>query len=224
MSKGKNKKASVDVPGEQQAQAGAESDTKNLETEADSVGEKIEISSEDVDVESEVSPPDIDTLNERIVELQDQLLRKQAEFENFRKRLIRDREDGIRFANSNLILDLVEIIDNFERAIKSSEESQDFSSFHEGIELIEKQFTSMLESKWGLKRFESEGEPFDPERHQAIAVEETTEDDVQMVIEDYQKGYLLHDRVLRHAKVKVSVPPQEQKQQEENAEAEKENE
>jgi molecular chaperone GrpE len=65
---------------------------------------------------------------------------------------------------------------------------------------------SMLERNWGLKRFSAKGEPFDPEKHEAIAVEETDKHDSEIVLEDYQKGYLLHDRVLRPAKVKVARP------------------
>ncbi|TVR02029.1 MAG: nucleotide exchange factor GrpE [Spirochaetaceae bacterium] len=151
-------------------------------------------------------------LTERIAELEaenselkDQYLRKQAEFENFRKRMNRDKEDGIAFANKQLLLDLVAIIDDFERAILSAEESRDFDSFHNGVALIEKQFTGMLERKWGLKRFDSVGEPFDPQRHEALTTEEVADHDESTVLEDYQKGYLLHDKVLRSAKVKVSV-------------------
>ena len=145
-------------------------------------------------------------LSAEIADLKDQLLRKQADFENFRKRMIRDREEAVRYANTSLLLDLVEIIDNFERAIKSSEDSRDFDSFHEGVEMIEKQFTSMLDTKYGLKRFESLGEEFDPEKHEAIAAVESEEADSQVVLDDFQKGYMLHDRVLRHAKVRVVVP------------------
>ena len=174
--------------------------TESIETEEQSdIGPDAEIS-------IETSEDETVDLEAAVIDLKDQLLRKQADFENFRKRLIREREDAIRFANSGLLLDLVEVIDNFERATKSSEDSKDFESFHQGIELIEKQFTSMLESKYGLKRFESKDEDFDPERHQAIAVEEVSDIDHQMVLEDFQKGYMLHDRVLRHAKVKVAMP------------------
>ena len=139
-------------------------------------------------------------------ELKDQYLRKQAEFENFRKRMNRDKEDGIAFANKQLLLDLVTIIDDFERAILSAEESRDFDSFYHGVALIEKQFTGMLERKWGLKRLDSVGEPFDPQKHEALTTEEVADHEESTVLEDYQKGYLLHDKVLRSAKVKVSVP------------------
>lgn len=148
----------------------------------------------------------VEELENEIASLKDQMLRKQAEMDNFRKRILKDKEDAIKFSNANLLTDLITIIDNFERAIQSSTQSKDFDSFHSGIELIEKQFTGMLENKWGLKRIKSTGEEFDPQRHEAIGMEESTEYDVETVVEDYQKGYILHDRVLRPAKVKVAVP------------------
>ena len=148
----------------------------------------------------------VTSLEQEVADLKDQLLRKQADFENFRKRLMREREDAIRYANTSLLLDLVDTIDNFERAIKSSQDSKDFDTFHTGVDMIEKQLTSMLESKYGLKRFESRGEEFDPDRHEAVTAEESPDVVTQTVIEDFQKGYMLHDRVLRPAKVRVAMP------------------
>ncbi len=144
-------------------------------------------------------------------ELKDQYLRKQADFENFRKRMLREKEDSIKFANTTLLNDIIAVIDDFERALQSSEESKDFDALHSGIELIEKQMISMLETNWGLKRFDSAGQPFDPEKHEALMMEESSEYDTQTVVEDFMKGYLLHDRVIRHAKVKVANPAPESK-------------
>ena len=152
----------------------------------------------------------IDALKAENSELKNQYLRKQADFENFRKRMQREKQESIKYANSNLLQDLVTIIDDFERAIRSSEESRDFESFHSGIKMIEHQFVNMLERKYGLTRMESEGKEFDPQQHEAINMEESPEVDVQTVVEDYQKGYMLNDRVLRHAKVKVAIPAPEQ--------------
>ncbi len=148
----------------------------------------------------------MEILEEENSDLKDQLLRKSADFENFRKRMFREKEEGIKYANSALLAEMITIIDDFERAIQSAGESKDFNSFHTGVAMIEKQLVSMLEKNWGLKRFASTGEEFDPEKHQAIAIEETDEHDKSVVLEDYQKGYVLHDRVLRPAKVKVSKP------------------
>ncbi|MFP4563160.1 MAG: nucleotide exchange factor GrpE [Spirochaetia bacterium] len=148
----------------------------------------------------------INELEEENSSLKDQYLRKQADFENFRKRMLRDKEDAIKYANTSLLSDIITIIDDFERAIKAGADAQDVESFRTGIELIEKQFVGMLERKYGLTRFDSEGEEFDPDKHEAITTEPSTEHQEQVVLEDYQKGYMLHDRVLRHAKVKVSIP------------------
>ncbi len=139
-------------------------------------------------------------------ELKDLLLRKQAEFENFRKRLQREKEESIKYANAMLLLDLTNIIDDFERAIQSAKNSDDFTSFHSGVELIEKRLTQMLEKKWGLKRFDSQGDAFDPDKHEAIMAEESENVDSPTVVEDFQRGYLLNERILRPAKVKVAQP------------------
>lgn len=158
----------------------------------------------------EESPDDrFEELSREVADLKEQLLRKQADSENFRKRLLREKEDFIKYANANLLLDLVQVMDDFERAIKSSEESKDFDSFHSGVEMIEKQLASLLERKYGLKRFDSKGEPFDPDKHEALAMQDSTEHDTMVVLEDFQKGYQLHDRVLRHSKVKVANPVEE---------------
>ena len=145
-------------------------------------------------------------LEAKLAELNDQYLRKAADFENFRKRMNREKQELTEFANQNLLLDLIPVIDDFERAIKSAETSKDFASFHEGIAMIEKRLSSQLESKWGLKRFDSEGQPFDPNRHEALQMEKAAGITEAVVKEDFVKGYLLKDKVIRCAKVKVLMP------------------
>ena len=95
----------------------------------------------------------IAALEKEVADYKDRLLRKQADFENFRKRMLREREDASRYANATLLGDLIGLIDDFERAIRSAEESKDFGTFLQGISMIEKQFIELLESRWGLKRF-----------------------------------------------------------------------
>jgi molecular chaperone GrpE len=148
----------------------------------------------------------IETLEAENAELNNEYLRKQADMENFRKRMIRDRETTVQFSNQQILLDITSIIDDFERAIRSAEESRDFDSFHDGIVLIENQLIGMLERKWGLKRFDSDGEVFDPQKHEAVTTEPREDHSESIVLEDYRKGYMLHERVLRPAKVKVSMP------------------
>jgi molecular chaperone GrpE len=141
-----------------------------------------------------------------IADLKDKLLRKQADFENFRKRMLREREDAARYANAALLTDIIGLIDDFERAIKSADDSKDFSTFVQGVTMIEKQFVETMESRWGLKRFASVGEGFDPNKHEAVLRVEGPSSAKPTVVEDYQKGYYLHERVLRPARVKVMVP------------------
>jgi molecular chaperone GrpE len=146
------------------------------------------------------------SLKAKLAELGDQYLRKAADFENFRKRMNREKQDAIEFANQSLLLDLIAIIDDFERAIQSAATSKDFISLYEGIVMIEKRFITMLENKWGLKRFDSAGEIFDPNRHEALMMEKSAGAAAPVVREDFIKGYTLKDRVIRSAKVKVIMP------------------
>ena len=146
--------------------------------------------------------------------LRDRLLRTQADFENYRKRMLREREESARYANAVLLADLLAVVDDFERAIKSAEESRDFDVFLEGVSMIERRMLEMLEGRWGLKRFTSVGEPFDPVRHEAMMRTEAPPGAAgagagPLVVEEFQKGYFLHERVLRPAKVRVQVPAEQ---------------
>jgi molecular chaperone GrpE len=139
-------------------------------------------------------------------ELKDQLLRKSADFDNYRKRMMKEKDEARQFANATLLEDLCQVLDDFERAIRSSEGAKDFTAFHSGIVMIEGQFASMLERKYNLKRLEALGQSFNPEHHEAIAMEPAEDGKEIVVVEEYQKGYQLHDRVLRTSKVKVGHP------------------
>ena len=155
------------------------------------------------------------SIEERIIELEsllaeaeDRYLRKAADFENFRKRMNREKQEAIEFANQSLLLDLIQIMDDFERALIAGEsiETKEFSAFYEGIVMIEKRLSSQLENKWGLKRYNSAGETFDPNFHEAVQMERSTEVREAVVQEEFYKGYTLKERVVRSAKVKVLMP------------------
>jgi molecular chaperone GrpE len=168
--------------------------------------------------ETAASPADADSADDgpavaepedlaaQLAETRDQLLRKAADFENFRKRMNQEKQMAIEYANQSLLLDIIPIIDDFERALQAAESSKDFAALLEGITMIEKRLTGQLESKWGLKRFNSAGELFDPNRHEALMMEKSPEVSEPTVQEDLLKGYLLKDRVIRAAKVKVLMP------------------
>ena len=139
-------------------------------------------------------------------EAKDQLLRKVAEIENFRKRLIRDKEESIHFANTQLINDLLQPLDDFDRAITASETSRDFDKIHDGVVMVNDKLHSILEKNWGLKKIDCVGKEFDPSLHEAYMMEQSDEYDKEVVLLELGAGYTLHDRVIRPAKVKVGKP------------------
>jgi molecular chaperone GrpE len=179
----------------------------NMNTEADKVQTEATEEQEEISCEEEDSMDDeLNSLKEENSSLKDQLLRKTADFENFRKRMLREKQDTVRFGNQEILKDLVEVIDNFERALTSTGELKDYDSFFNGISMIEQQFTNMLSSKYNLTKMTDTGEEYDPNCHEALMMEETEDVQVPTVMEIYQTGYKLHDRVLRPAKVKVGKP------------------
>jgi molecular chaperone GrpE len=158
------------------------------------------------------------SLEAQLAEAKDQFLRKAADFENFRKRMNQEKQNAIDFANQSLLLDLIPIIDDFDRAIQSaktaieagnsagSAPSNEFNALYEGIGMISRRLSSQLDSKWGLKSFISAGEPFDPNRHEALMMDKSAEITDPVVQEEFLKGYMLKDRIVRSAKVKVLMP------------------
>lgn len=135
--------------------------------------------------------------------LRDRLLRLQAEFENSKKRMAREKAEFLKFAHEALILDFLPVLDNLERALGAARAEVGSTSLVEGIEMIVRLFRAVLE-KAGVKPMETLGQPFDPAYHQAVAQVESACGDAGLVIEEIQKGYLIEDRVLRPAMVKVS--------------------
>jgi molecular chaperone GrpE len=149
----------------------------------------------------------IDTLTSEKSALYDQLLRRQAEFENYRKRVERERSEVFQRARADVLLEMIPVLDNLERALGSLESSDgDAEALRHGVELIHKQFKDAL-AKLGLQPVESVGCAFDPHVHEAITIEETSEHQENTVIEEFERGYKMGDRLLRPAKVKVASSP-----------------
>ena len=136
-------------------------------------------------------------------ELSDRLLRTMAEFDNYRKRVAREKEDLIKYGNEKFAFELLSVMDNFERSLEQAKTSHEVEPVIEGIEMIWKQFVGAME-KFHVKPFDSVGEPFDPGRHEAMAQQEHDEYEENTVIEEYQKGYFLKEKLLRPARVIVS--------------------
>ncbi|MBI4561899.1 MAG: nucleotide exchange factor GrpE [Candidatus Rokubacteria bacterium] len=139
---------------------------------------------------------------------QDRYLRALAELDNTRKRSQREREEYIRFANESLLRELLPVLDNFDRAIQAARARGEAPALVAGVELIQRELLRVLE-KFGVTAFSSVGQPFNPERHEAVARVVAADHPEMTVVEETLRGYLLNGRVLRPAMVTVSVPPDE---------------
>jgi molecular chaperone GrpE len=165
---------------------------------------------EESDSEESTAPDlksQIDSLMAERSALYDQLLRRQAEFENYRRRTERDKVESYQRARADVLMEMLPVIDNFERALSSLEKSDSADEgIKHGVELIHKQFKDTL-TKLGLQPIEAIGQVFDPNLHEAVTIEQTDEHEENTVVEEFERGYKLGDRLLRPAKVKVASSP-----------------
>jgi len=148
-------------------------------------------------------------------DLQDQYLRKAADFDNYRKRMIKEKQEAIDFANTALLVDLVQILDNFDRAIAaggSHDAGTPAAAFSDGISMIRNQLGGILETKYGLTYYPSKGQSFDPNVHEAISTVQSPDVKEPTVLDEFVKGYKLKDRVIRVSKVMVQMPAENQSQ------------
>ena len=135
--------------------------------------------------------------------LNDRLLRLHAEFENYKKRMARERSEFLKFANEGLILELLPVLDNLERAVATAKSGMDAQGVAQGLDIILRLFQATLE-KAGVKVIGALEHEFDPNLHQAVAQVESTDGRDNIVVEEIRKGYLLEGRLLRPSMVKVS--------------------
>lgn len=170
---------------------------------------EVNASNEDaVSVENAAAGTDaalVEKLQAEKAELLDQLKRAQAEFQNFRKRVERERVEFAEYAGTETMRALLPILDDFERSLKAESADKEYAK---GIELIYSRFYESLK-KMGLEPIISAGQPFDPHVHHAVEMVETDEAPDHTVLEEYQRGYNFKGRLLRAAMVKVAVAPSE---------------
>ncbi|MGB9586617.1 MAG: nucleotide exchange factor GrpE [Armatimonadota bacterium] len=171
----------------------------------------------DVVIESDanrVLPEDIEVLIERCQDAErraekehENFLRALADFDNYRRRVREEMKQARQLAIEDFLLRLLPVLDNFERAIKAAEEMKDYDALHGGVILILRQLRDVLE-KEGVKPIEAEGQEFDPMKHEAVMREDTTEYPDNTIIEEFQRGYMLGEKVLRPSMVKVAKQPE----------------
>ena len=139
-------------------------------------------------------------------EQRERYLRTAAEFDNARKRAAREREEYTRYANESLLRELLPVLDNFDRALQAARGEAGAAAVTAGIELIQRELLRVLE-KVGVTPFVSVGQPFDPERHEAVARVPAVHQPEGTVVSETARGYMLNGRVLRAAMVTVATPP-----------------
>lgn len=147
----------------------------------------------------------------------DRLIRLQADFDNYKKRLEKEKLEFIKFANEELIAEILKIIDDFERAVEAGKIKHDFDVLYKGIEMIYKDLKDFLKQN-GIKEIDAKGKLFNPHEHEAMMQEETDAHPENYVVEELQKGYVLNGRIIRPSKVKVAKKPETKNQKTEGGE------
>jgi molecular chaperone GrpE len=150
---------------------------------------------------------EIDAKARQAAEAQDRYLRTMADFDNFRRRVTREREEWRRQAQEDLLREILPAVDNFDRALGRGAARGGDDGFRAGVELIHRDFLNALE-RIGVRPFSAVGEVFDPQRHEAVARVERADVADHTVVDEVQRGYLFNDRVLRPARVVVAVEPE----------------
>jgi molecular chaperone GrpE len=160
-------------------------------------------SRKDLEAEIEHLSQELDNARAELDDAKDRVLRGLAEFDNYRKRVVREREQLTKCANEELIKRLLEVIDNIERALAAAQETHDLKGFIKGIELIDQHMKDIL-TREGLCPIECVGADFDPNYHEAVMALEKEGVESEKVVEEVQKGYMIDGRVIRPSKVIVS--------------------
>lgn len=182
-----------------------ENQAAQMTNEEVEVLENNKVAEENEETESSsIEQDEVTLLNKQVEELQNRLLRVQADFDNYKRRTKQEKDELGKYANAKLIEALLPTYDNFDRAIQSALDTKNLESFVQGVQMIYKQVEDIL-AKEGLEPIEAVGKPFNPEFHQAIMQVETDEFESGYVVEELQKGYKMKDRVIRPSMVKVNA-------------------
>ncbi len=198
---------------EAESEAQTEIPVESGEIQAESETEKSGVQeAEGKETEADTQESELDAAKKRITELEaeaadykDKYLRAVADFQNLRKRSIQEKQEAFDYANTNLLKDLLDSLDNFDRTVEAAASATDPKTIADGVTMINKSMVSMLENKYDLVAYGAVGDAFNPDIHEAIGKsDDPVAEPVLKAV--YLKGYKLKDRVIRHAKVMVSMP------------------
>lgn len=150
--------------------------------------------------------PTIESLQMQVADAEKRVLMAHADLENFRRRNRRDMQDQLKYAPLKVMQDVLEAVDNLQRAVESYEADANGDGLVEGVKMVAQQINTALETH-GCKKIEAVGQPFDPNMHQALQMQPSDEHDANVVMQDLRSGFQLHDRVIRPSQVFVSTGP-----------------
>lgn len=182
------------------------SSSGNVSGESAKGGEDIDKKNKTNEIDKE-EPSKEDNLQTQLDVLKDQFFRKAAEFENYKKRTENELSSFFKYANETLILEMLPVLDDFDRVLNAWNEKHDTETFKKGVELIYDKFRGILK-KQGLREMESDGKKFDFNLHDALLQIPDEKNKPETILETAEKGYYLKDKVIRHAKVLVSSSPE----------------
>lgn len=181
-----------------------ENDVEDNPTNNQSPKDESEESAQETSGETASANPD----KELAAKLQNDILYLKADFENYKKRMIKEKSDLSKYGSESLIASLLDLLDNFERAISIEIKPDNVQSFSDGIKMISTEFKNIL-SRYGVTEVPSLGQPFDPSYHEALGSEPTNDTPSGHISKVFSKPYKLHDRLVRPGRVIVAAPPKE---------------
>ncbi len=185
--------------------AGSEEKAKTVEIKNEAGKEKKRSprKSRGLKKEVETLQAKVEVLEKEKAELTDRFLRVGAETENFKKRLTREKEDFVKYSNEKVVRELLPVVDNLERALAHAEEAGEGGALLDGVKMTLDLFQKVL-ADLGVSPVQSVGEPFNPERHEAVQQIDSADHEPNIVVSEFQKGYMLQERLIRPAMVVVS--------------------
>lgn len=181
-------------------------ETSAQETSQSQTSGDEELQAETASGEIEKLQKQVDEYSRQAGSYKDQLLRLAAEFENFRKRTELDKAEFVKYSHERIIKDLLPILDDFERALSNGKKNSDFDSFYKGVEMIYQKLQKVFEEK-GVKPIESLGKEFDVTYHDVLMQMQKPGVPPHTIVEEVERGYTLHGKVIKHAKVVVAAEP-----------------
>lgn len=185
---------------------------KETEQEKEEVTEEEDETKTEIEEELERLRMEAESARAEAESARNRMLRTVADYENYKKRLEKEKKEFMKYANERFIKDLLPSLDDLERAIISSNDSSDLESLREGVQIIYKQLNNILE-KYDVTPIEAVGKKFNPNLHEAI-MHMPSKNPKNTIIEEYQKGYKLHDRVIRPSKVVISAGSSDEEEEE----------